>query len=222
MDGKSERSEENEKAGAEEQEVKKIEQNWIDEYHEKQKELNTLSRIDLKEFEKSTRSVSYTSLMEAKLWRDSNEELMIPLVYWSKAPHHHITAMCVEKSKRSGPILITGSAHGELILWREWTDENKEEASDYSQSTTATTTTTTATTTTTIKTTMNSREIIVNKQPKKKGAKSLPRMQMATPANRPPIALSKNGFPLQCLFPPTLHRLFPYWANSSTKSKAHF
>ncbi|ETO20269.1 hypothetical protein RFI_16947 [Reticulomyxa filosa] len=90
-------------------------------YHEKQQQLNVLSRLsmnNLKDFHKSAQSISYVSLPEMKMARLSHEELMIPLVYWSKPPLHHITAMCIQKSKRSGDIIITGSIHGELVIWR--------------------------------------------------------------------------------------------------------
>ena len=48
----------------------------------------------------------------------SHEELMIPLVYWNGPPKHRITAMYIQRSRRSGDIIVTDSYHGEYILWR--------------------------------------------------------------------------------------------------------
>ena len=54
----------------------------------------------------------------SKLSRLSHEELMIPLVYWNCPPQHTITAMYIQKSMRSGDIIITGSDSGEFIIWK--------------------------------------------------------------------------------------------------------
>ena len=55
-----------------------------------------------------------------KLSRLSHEELMIPLIYWNAPPQHNITAMYIQKSMRSGDIIITGSDNGEFIIWKPY------------------------------------------------------------------------------------------------------
>eukprot|EP01083_Nonionella_stella_P039885 108475_1 len=72
--------------------------------HEKKKKLERFRRF------------SYET--QNKLSRLSHEELMIPLVYWQKPPKHRITAMYVQKSMRSGDIIVTGSDTGEFIIWK--------------------------------------------------------------------------------------------------------
>eukprot|EP01083_Nonionella_stella_P260390 887926_1 len=64
------------------------------------------------------RKLSYES--NTKLSRLSHEELMIPLIYWHSPPEHKITAMYIQKSMRSGDIIITGSENGEFIIWKPY------------------------------------------------------------------------------------------------------
>ena len=47
-----------------------------------------------------------------------SDELTLPLIYWSAAPDHVITALLVHESLRFGHILITGSENGEFVIWR--------------------------------------------------------------------------------------------------------
>ena len=67
---------------------------------------------------------SFTSFDYRKLNRLSHEELMIPLIYWSDAPKHDITAICVSSSLRFGKLLITGSNKGEFVIWKSNIDNN--------------------------------------------------------------------------------------------------
>ena len=55
---------------------------------------------------------------ESKLSRLSHEELMIALVYWKCPPSHRVTAMYIQKSMRSGDLMITGSDSGEFVIWK--------------------------------------------------------------------------------------------------------
>ena len=64
------------------------------------------------------RKFSYKT--NTKLSRLSHEELMIPLIYWNCPPQHKITAMYIQKSMRSGDIIITGSQSGEFIIWKPY------------------------------------------------------------------------------------------------------
>lgn len=76
-------------------------------YEERKKEQERLDRF---------RKFSYET--NTKLSRLSHEELMIPLIYWNAPPKHNITAMYIQKSMRSGDIIITGSDNGEFIIWK--------------------------------------------------------------------------------------------------------
>ena len=64
------------------------------------------------------RTFSYDTT--TKLSRLSHEELMIPLIYWTHPPKHHITAMYIQKSMRSGDIIFTGSKNGEFVIWKPY------------------------------------------------------------------------------------------------------
>ena len=68
--------------------------------------------------EKLERYRKFSYQTNTKLSRLSHEELMIPLIYWNSPPQHKITAMYIQKSMRSGDIIITGSQNGEFIIWK--------------------------------------------------------------------------------------------------------
>ncbi len=83
-------------------------------YHQKEVENNPHRMLDFR----PSHFLSYTTLPPVSLGRLSHEELMIPLVYWGGPPQHAITAFYVQRSQRSGDIIVTGSSHGEIVIWR--------------------------------------------------------------------------------------------------------
>ena len=47
-----------------------------------------------------------------------SEEVIIPVAFWDGAPKHHITCITKQTSRRRGDVILTGSNHGETIVWK--------------------------------------------------------------------------------------------------------
>jgi len=47
-----------------------------------------------------------------------SEEVIIPVAFWDGAPKHHITCITKQTSRRRGDVILTGSSHGETIVWK--------------------------------------------------------------------------------------------------------